>query len=153
MFKIRNIAIRQIADFGLPFLAAIKHCYYRKTIFFGSLNSMYCILKYNGCTAVSAKMLHSFLENDRLILAMSNLTAGEDRIKIVFHYTSAESGFYLVPVRCRRNTHRDLSFFHTFQKIHNTRLRQNLVDIKMLDDLIDACHNLLCRKRQVIFFL
>ena len=84
---------------------------------------------------------------------MSNLTAGEDRIKIVFHSTSAESGFYLVSVRCRRNTHLDLSFFHAFQKIHNTRLRQNLVDIKMLDGLIDACNNLLCRKRQVIFSL
>ena len=48
MIKIRNIAIRQIADCCLPFLAAIKHCDYRKTIFLGSLNSMDCILKYNG---------------------------------------------------------------------------------------------------------
>ena len=84
---------------------------------------MDCILKYNGCTTIRAKMIHSFLENDRLILAMSNLTASEDRIKIVFHSTSAESGFYLVSVRCRRNTHRDFSFFHTFQKIDNTWLR------------------------------
>ena len=43
--------------------------------------------------------------------------------------------------------------FHLLQKVDDAGLRLDLVNIKLLDTAVDARHDLLRRKRKIVFFL
>lgn len=86
------------------------------------------------------------------VLAVPDLAACEDRVEEVFNAAAPQRRFDEVAVCRRRDADVDALCAQLFQKRDNAWLWLHLVAVKMLDDAVNARHDLLGRLRKVILF-
>ena len=151
--EIRNIPIRQGADHFLPLFALVENRRHPEVICIGGLHRMEGVFEYHGVPTVSAEVLHGTAENDGLVLAMTHIGAGEDGIEETVHPATLQSRLNLIAFGSRGDAHGDAAFLQPLQKFHDAGFRPDLMDVKILNNLVDACRDFLHRQIQAVFLL
>ena len=111
------------------------------------------VLKHPSVAKIRSENVKCVQKNVRLVLAASDVRAGDDLDKIFFQLASFHSSFYNIRNRRRCNTHLNSVFIQIIEQLSRACLHFKLIFVKIHNYLISNTVKLFSALSELIFFV